>query len=267
MKNANSLAPEICQRYSHIRQYDLEEIDHPDPRAASRVSYVNRVEQLVRMISRIAPPPATVLDWGCAQGNLSLLLAEQGYRVVALDLRQDFMEYARTKHERGRVDWLVANLEQSCIRPGVADVVLLCEVLEHCAFPETIVQSAATGLRSGGVLVATTPNGRYLANRLPTLTALTECDRKALAKRQYGPAGPDHLFAFTLPELRAISLPTVRPLMSGYLGNILLSHPRVQPLVRRLPVRWIFALMRGGERIPLMNQTFAPGLFCLYAKI
>ena len=43
-----------------------------------------------------------ILDVGCAQGTLALLLAERGHDVVALDLRPGFLEYAQTRYTHGQ---------------------------------------------------------------------------------------------------------------------------------------------------------------------
>jgi len=43
-----------------------------------------------------------VLEVGCSQANASLLLAEQGYRCIGLDIRPEALGYASSKHTDGR---------------------------------------------------------------------------------------------------------------------------------------------------------------------
>ena len=50
-----------------------------------------------------------ILDMGCAQGNIATLLAEQGFETVALDLNQDFLNYAKKKREFGDISYICAS--------------------------------------------------------------------------------------------------------------------------------------------------------------
>ena len=45
----------------------------------------------------------TVLDIGAAQATLALLLAESGRSVTAVDIRPQFLEYAKTRYQRGDI--------------------------------------------------------------------------------------------------------------------------------------------------------------------
>ena len=265
MKNAGMLDPIEVAPYRDIRGNDLREIDNPNSHAVERLMYRNRLEKIVTLVRKLAKPPAWIVDWGCAQGNLCLLLAESGYWVVGIDLRKHFLDYARMKYERGQINWLVANIETSCLNKGVVDVVLLCEVLEHCAYPERILAAAGEALRPGGFLVVTTPNGGYIRNKLPTFEAIKASDRREIIRRQFGPDGSDHLFALTLKELRALPGGGLRPLIWGYLGSAV-ANVRWQCLLRRLPIGWIYRLIRVGEKITCLNAILSPGIYCVYVK-
>ncbi|MEO3830205.1 class I SAM-dependent methyltransferase [Actinomadura sp. B10D3] len=50
-----------------------------------------------RLNSWLPSPPSDVLDLGCGTGSLSLLLAQHGHRVVAVDLSPNMVEHARHK--------------------------------------------------------------------------------------------------------------------------------------------------------------------------
>jgi SAM-dependent methyltransferase len=50
-----------------------------------------------RLNSWLPRPPSDVLDLGCGTGSLSLLLAQAGHRVVAVDLSPNMVDHARHK--------------------------------------------------------------------------------------------------------------------------------------------------------------------------
>src|ERR1051326_7516168 len=54
--------------------------------------------------------PVRVLDIGCAQATLALLLAERGHHVVSVDIRQQFLDYAKSRHSHGKIAFVAANV-------------------------------------------------------------------------------------------------------------------------------------------------------------
>jgi 2-polyprenyl-6-hydroxyphenyl methylase/3-demethylubiquinone-9 3-methyltransferase len=187
----------------HIFLYghDRLELHNPDAADFRRLMYVTRFGLVLQAIGRWALGKR-VLDIGCAQGNFSLALAEQGFSVVAMDLRRTFLKYLRLKHETGDVSCVAASLEHYPFLPGSFDVVLLTEVVEHVAYPEALVRGVAELLAPWGILVLTTPNGDRLHTGLPTLAKAG--DRQALQRRQFQPNADGHLFLLTRAELLAL---------------------------------------------------------------
>ena len=86
--------------------------------------------------------PLEILDVGCAQGTLALLLAERGHRVTAVDLRADFLQYAQSRHTHGDVRFLQANALEEDI-PGQYDLVFANQLIEHLVYPGGISDTAA----------------------------------------------------------------------------------------------------------------------------
>jgi 2-polyprenyl-3-methyl-5-hydroxy-6-metoxy-1,4-benzoquinol methylase len=140
-----------------------------------------------------------ILDCGCAQGNLGLLLGERGYRVVALDLQFQFLTYMMSKYEAGWIRPIHSSIDAPPFRASSFDVVLLCEVIEHVAEPVEILRRLLPLLRTGGILLVTTPNGDFVRSRVPTFDDIQ--DRAALRNRQFQPDGDGHLFLFTRKQL------------------------------------------------------------------
>jgi 2-polyprenyl-3-methyl-5-hydroxy-6-metoxy-1,4-benzoquinol methylase len=187
------------------RQYgygdDVRQFFHPRPRKPGPFSYHLRMHQVLRAFRDFLPPPAEVADVACAAGNFALMLAESGYQVTGVDLLSDFLRYAEKKKTGGRIEFVQGNLMEYR-HPRPLDGLLMGEVIEHVAWPENLIASAAANLRHGGIFVVTTPNGDYGGNDLPTFKDVKGGDRKAFEAVQFDPSR--HLFLYTPAELHEL---------------------------------------------------------------
>jgi len=181
--------------------HDSIEFHDTDHRSFLRRGYLRRIELMRSLIGGLALPgrPLRILDVGCAQGNLALLLAEAGHHVVAADLKIDFLQYVRKKHDHGRLGLVAVNAERLPFGP-IFDVVVLGELLEHAAHPDALLNEARRVARPGGVILLSTPNGDFFLNRLPRYSQVA--GNEGLEARQYKPDADGHLFLLTSQELR-----------------------------------------------------------------
>lgn len=107
-----------------------------------------------------------ILDVGCSQGVTSILLAREGFRVTGIDLEEESIQYARAELEkesrpvRNNVDFRLLDITQWKARTTF-DTVLLGEVLEHFAHPETLLQQIHRLLQEEGTMVVTVPYGYH----------------------------------------------------------------------------------------------------------
>lgn len=154
--------------------------------------------QLITYMSFAAMPTLDVLDVGCAQGTLALLLAERGHRVTAVDLRPEFLAYAATRHSHGDIRFLTANVLDDEI-PGSYDLVFANQIIEHLVYPDRLLLQLKKKLKPGGRLVITTPNGSYVKNNLPSYRQLG--DPKAWEHLQFTADGDGHFYAYLREEL------------------------------------------------------------------
>ena len=98
-------SPYPLRRYVHAQQYE------------SVASYIQ--------------PCMRVLDAGCGEGTLSFLLAERGATVVACDISEPNIEYAKKQPNPHHIEFLTADLENLPFEDGSFDLVISSHVLEH----------------------------------------------------------------------------------------------------------------------------------------
>lgn len=195
----------------------------------------------------------TILDVGCAQGTLALMLAERGHHVTAVDLRPAFLDYAQSRYERGDIRFLAANVLEDDI-PGSYDLIYANQIVEHLVYPDQLLRRLRTCLKPGGRLVMTTPNGDYIKNSLPSFRQLG--DVKTWEHMQHTADGDGHFYAYLREELVALfegaGFTGVRatffesPMISG--------HMKVRHVHRFVPAVILWVLDRAIVGMPWLAR-------------
>lgn len=187
--------------WTRLRAHDVEELwDHARaPHVAA--AYRARMQLLCDVVAGLAPS-GRVLDVGCAQGTLGLMLAERGVQVDLLDIRSENIEYARARYERGQVDFYVGVLGDACPPRADYDVVVCMDVIEHVPSPSEFLSQLRRKLKSGGALCLTTPNGDYLFSGLPSYGGASQPTIDAAETNSLD--GDAHRYLYTKEELIAL---------------------------------------------------------------
>jgi SAM-dependent methyltransferase len=106
-----------------------------------------------------------VLDVGCSQGIVSILLARERHDVIGVDREEPALEFARARlaeedeDTRQRLSFVHADAASLPFEDNRFDTVMLGEVIEHLVDPGAVLAEAARVLRPGGVCVLTVPYG------------------------------------------------------------------------------------------------------------
>ncbi len=247
-----------------LYQHDLAEFHCANPCDFSHRLYMARFEVVLQTVRSWreslgrAASEMTILDVGCAQGNFSLTLAEQGFRVFAVDLQLSFLRYVRLKYESGELHCINASLEDLPLR-GTFDIILLGEVIEHVAYPDILLQSMSRLLDPSGCLILTTPNGERLRTRMPTLFQVK--DRSLLVAKQFQPDADGHLYLLTRYELETEAwISGLRVVHHRYFGTPWVTgRIMFRFLVRYLPIRLASYLDKLFLVVPSLARLFAEG--------
>lgn len=110
-----------------------------------------------------ALPPGRALDLGAGEGRNAVWLAEQGWRVTAVDFSQVGLDTAeRMAGERGmRLDLVRADLADYVPEPAAHDLVILLYLQVPEPLLRTVLARAAESLAPGGTMLVI---GHDLAN-------------------------------------------------------------------------------------------------------
>ncbi|MGQ0457105.1 MAG: class I SAM-dependent methyltransferase [Hyphomicrobium sp.] len=117
--------------------------------ANARIDFVDRLP---------VDPTAAILEIGCGNGATGALAIREGRcgRYVGVELMEPVAEDARGVLS----EVIVGDVEKLDLDwpPASFDAVILSEILEHLIEPEAVVRRLARFVRSGGLLLASSPN-------------------------------------------------------------------------------------------------------------
>ena len=197
-----------------------------------------------------------ILDVGCAQGTLALLLAERGHRVCAMDIQQQFLDYAALRHEKGEIRFIYGNALDATPDQKF-DLIFANQLIEHLVYPAQLVGRLASWLKPRGRLVVTTPNWAYIKSVLPSFGEIG--DPAQHEHLQFFADGDGHFFAYRASELveiyrsAALSHIHVRCFETPWISG----HIKFRYLHRGLPTGMLRWLDRTTLRVPVLGERLA----------
>jgi len=105
----------------------------------------------------------TVLDVACGTGYGSALLAQTAEAVVGIDIDHETIEYANRHYCLPNCGFATGNASHISFSDRSFDLVVSFETIEHIERPAQFVNEAHRVLRSGGILLVSTPPRSRLA--------------------------------------------------------------------------------------------------------
>lgn len=215
----------------------------------------NKYHNQLNMYQSLMPNKSSkVLDVGCAQATLGLLLAEGGHHVTVVDMRQDFLDYAKSRWTHGEIKFIQGNIFDLKLNETF-DIIFANQIIEHLVYPKEFVACLSSLLKDGGSLIATTPNGAYLKNNhLPSYLELGE--PKNWEHMQFTADGDGHFFAYLKEELIDIfQMAGLKKIQCSFYDSPLMTgHYKFSYLHRLFPIALLKNLDRLALTIPFKDR-------------
>jgi 2-polyprenyl-3-methyl-5-hydroxy-6-metoxy-1,4-benzoquinol methylase len=243
--------------FRRLLNADRLEIDCPNEWSRQRLHYLDRLRQISLMVKTHFPfPTETVIgEFGCAHGNVSLLLAECGYKIYAVDINPAFIEYSKRKYEKGTVEWIVGDIETLNFAGDFLDAAIIGEVLSVCANPERILQRVIGFVRPCGLVILTVPNGKQIRSPWPRPNEVTKIQPRQLGYRQeFSPDEYDNLRSFALEDITQMLPANVSIVKNAYCGSTILINKYSAFLFRCMPIGLVRFFIGLVAKTPLINQ-------------
>lgn len=105
--------------------------------------------------------PGNVLDVGCGVGTIDLYLALKGHSVTAIDISKDAIELANKSKSNlslDNIEFIVADISDYIYPKNKFHYAICSEVIEHVDHDGELLKSIHSSLRTGGLLVISTPS-------------------------------------------------------------------------------------------------------------
>ena len=104
----------------------------------------------LQKIIKLKPPPAKLLEIGCARGVFGDLAQKSGYKVTGMEINTYACEYAKEKFN--------LNIEQATIEavdfePESFDIIVAFDVIEHLIDPELLIKKSSLFLKKMACLL------------------------------------------------------------------------------------------------------------------
>jgi ubiquinone/menaquinone biosynthesis C-methylase UbiE len=118
-----------------------------------------RGELFVELTTRMLPPGADIVDFGCGPGRISGLLADQGFRVRGLDTSPGMIEQARKLIKPdSSLSFDVIGDSAETLPASSATAIVCSSVIEYVQDADTLLRMFRMALRADGLLFVSFAN-------------------------------------------------------------------------------------------------------------
>ncbi len=104
------------------------------------------------LLKNVPENAGTCLDIGCGKGDLSRLLSRKASRVIAVDLSDKMISYARSNNAAGNIEYACANVLDMDFADDSLDIIITTATAHHLPY-EWLLEFAKRKLKISGKLI------------------------------------------------------------------------------------------------------------------
>ncbi len=244
---------DLHQRLREFWDRDAETYDHSPSHSVSDPVEAAAWRALLRR--HLPPPPASILDVGAGTGAITILVAELGHRVTALDLSPGMLRRAQDKAERRGLDVEVVVAPATEPPPGPFDAVVERHLLWTTPDPVAAL-TAWRRVAPSGVLVLFEGiwDRRGMSHRLRS--AVSDVARRALAVQHHHHGVYDPEVLAKLPLVGAPSpTPWIEAVEEAGWRSVRLERLHDVEWSRRVATPWPLGWLEGRPQFAVVAEA------------
>lgn len=249
--------PSWSEEIKALHRHDLQEIWDPTISRNVWNQYHNQLEVYIDLVEKRAREKRlSIMDVGCAQATLALLLAERGHEVYAVDIRSHFLDYARSRYTHGDISFVAGNIFDLSFDVHF-DIIFANQIVEHIVYPQQLFEHLKSFISDGGSLVVTTPNQEYIANNLPSFLDIGDVSN--YEEKQFTADADGHFFAYKASELcgAMVAAGFSRNAVTFFESPFISGHMKIRYLHKIVPVSLLQELDTLLLRMPKVGKILA----------
>jgi 2-polyprenyl-3-methyl-5-hydroxy-6-metoxy-1,4-benzoquinol methylase len=131
------------------------------------ITHQKRKQNIIELICKILPAESSILDIGCANGDMATELSILKYNIAGIEPLRESYENAKklAKKYNQNIEFTQKPIEDLDFK-NKYDLLIMGEILEHFYKPNKILKKLTEILKPNGKILITVPNMPSLRNRL-----------------------------------------------------------------------------------------------------
>jgi ubiquinone/menaquinone biosynthesis C-methylase UbiE len=153
-------------------------LDWTGERMVTDYSHYGGIEHIHRysVVGGLVTDQMEIVDVACGEGYGTSLLSGKCKKITGIDISESTIRHARQKYTKNNIEFICASALNIPLQDNSVDMVVSFETIEHLEEHEKLISEFKRILKTGGLLVISTPDKRYIKEEIPNPYHIRELD-------------------------------------------------------------------------------------------